>query len=295
LLACTPAPSDSGTNSGTGGSSSSNSGGSSGSGGNSSSGSGGSSSSTGGSPGSGGSSSSTGGSSGSGGSSSEGGSTGSGGSASGSGGSSGGTGGSGSTDAGGGGDTGGTPGGGSPAAALHNLVVSVPCPSPTTGGSCTVATNIRAYDKPIMIGGTAGTTYKVKLKVCAVYEGRPYSNCMMSPDSPRICINGTPGTGGYAPTYPTLGIKVDATKTYFLNAGNDYADKILKFDYTATFEMKGGSTINIISDGGNNGGIYTPFQGGAKYTCPDVPGQMAGMPFSGQFVHFQVVSVDPMN
>jgi hypothetical protein len=174
-------------------------------------------------------------------------------------------------------------------------VVKVPCPTPGgMGGSCTVATDVRAYDKPIMIGGTAGTTYKVKLKICAVYEGRPYTGCMMSTDSPRICINGMPGTGGFAPTYPTLGIKVDATKTYFLNAGTDYADKILKFDYTGTFEMKGGSTINIISDGGSNGGIYTPYQGGAKYTCPDVPGFTNGTPFLGQFIHFQVVSVDPM-
>jgi hypothetical protein len=194
-----------------------------------------------------------------------------------------------------GGGGGGGVSGGSPAAALDKLLIKVPCPAATTGGSCNIATNVRAYDKPFTIGGTPGTLYKVKLKICAVHEGRPYTMCTASPDSPRICINGMPGTGGFAPTYPTLALKVgDPARTYYLNSGNDYADKILKFDYTATFEMKGGTMVNFISDGGSNGGVYTAYQGGAKYTCPDAPAELV-QPYAGQFVWVQVVSVDPMN
>src|SRR5687767_12851755 len=162
---------------------------------------------TGGSKATGGSGGSTGGSggSGTGGSVSTGGS---GGSTGGSGGSTGGAGGDGGSTggAGGMGGSGGVAGGG-PAGAFHDLVVKVPCPTQMgTGKSCNIATEVRAYDKPVMIGGTAGTMYKVKLKVCAVYEGKPYTGCMTHPDSPKICINGTPGAGGFSPTYPTLGL-----------------------------------------------------------------------------------------
>jgi hypothetical protein len=142
------------------------------------------------------------------------------------------------------------------------------------------------------VGGAPVTLYKVKLRICAVYEGRPYLGCTAHPDSPRICVNGTPATGGFAPTYPTLGLAIGAT-TYYLNAGNDYADKVLKLDYTATFTIRGRDLVRFISDGGANGGIYTAYQGGANYTCPNVPG--ITQPFAGQFLHVQVVSTEPMN
>ena len=50
--------------------------------------------------------------------------------------------------------------------------------------------------------------------------------------------------------------------------------------------------VNLVSDGGSNGGVYTAFQGGAKYTCPDAPGLT--QPYAGQFAWIQVVSTDPM-
>ncbi len=299
-MACTPAVDDSPSSS-TGGSTGNNTGGSkaggTGGGSTSTGGTGGGSTSTG---GTGGGSTSTGGSPGSsggtgGGSTSTGGS---GGGAGGSGGAAGGTGGSTdgggtpSTDTGGGAGAGGGTGMG-PAAALHDYVIKVPCPTQGgTGKSCTIATDVRGFDKPVMIGGDAATTYKVKLKICAVYEARPYTGCTAHPESPKVCINGMPSTGGFAPTYPTLALK-SGDKTYYLNMESGYADKIFKFDYTATFEIKGGSMVNFISNGGSNGGVYTSFQGPGNPSCPNVPGVPAG--FLGQYMHVQVVSTDPMN
>jgi hypothetical protein len=68
------------------------------------------------------------------------------------------------------------------------------------------------------------------------------------------------------------------------------ADTIVKVDYMTTIDIKGGSMLNFISDGGSNGNIYTQRMK-ANLTCPDVPGVM--QPYSGQFMHFKVVSVDP--
>ena len=186
----------------------------------------------------------------------------------------------------------GAPNGNNPAAALHDLVITVPCANQSgTGKSCNLPADVRAFDKPYMIAGTAGTTYNVKLKVCAIFEAKPYNGCTDHPESPKICINGMPGAGGFAPTYPTLAIKA-GENTYYLNKEAGYADKIFKFDYTATFEMQGGSMINILSNGGSNGGIYTAYQGPGMPTCPNVPG-VEKQPYLGQFIHFQVVSAEP--
>ena len=290
---CTPAADD--NNTGNGGSTArgGSGGGSSARGGSG----GGSSSTTGGSSGSttgGSSGSTTGGSSGStnggagGGSGPVGGSGGSGrGGAGGAGGSAGGTGGS--RDGGATPTEGGMSSGG-PAAVLDNYVITVPCPAGAMGGSCNVGTDVRAFDKALKFGGDPAKTYKVTLKICALYETRPYTGCSAMPN-PRHCVNGTPGTGGFAATYPTLGLKVaEPMATHYLN-GMYQADTIVRIDYMTTIDIKGGSALNFISDGGSNGGIYTQRMKPAFMPCPDVPGVM--QPYSGQFAHFKVVSVDP--
>jgi hypothetical protein len=194
-----------------------------------------------------------------------------------------------------GGVTGDGGGGSGPAAALHNQVISVACPANTgaMATSCSIADNVRMFDKMFTIGGDPNVTYRVRLKICAVFEARPYSGCMTSPDSTRICINGMPVTTGFAPTYPTLAVKVtEPARTYFINSGTDFSDDIKKLDYTATFEMKGGTTVNIQSNGGQGMNVYTAYQMNRRHTCPNPPG-ITTQPYLGQFVHFQVESVDP--
>ena len=181
---------------------------------------------------------------------------------------------------------------GGPAGGFHDLVMKVPCAN-ATATQCGLPTNVRAFNKPIMIGGDPATTYKVKLKICAIFETRDYTACKPGSDNPRVCIDGTlVNTPSYKPTYPTLAIKVpDPARTYYLNAMWQ-SDTIVKIEYSSTFEMKGGQTVNVISDGGNNDGIYT---GRMKMvSCPNVPASAGIMqPFAGQFVHFQVESVTP--
>jgi hypothetical protein len=100
-------------------------------------------------------------------------------------------------------------------------------------------------------------------------------------------------TPSYQATYPTLAFKPDAQRTYYLN-GIWKSDDISKLDYSATFDVKGGSMVTIESDGGNNGGIYTAYQKARRYECPMPPG-IEMQPYLGQFLHVKVESVTPMN
>jgi hypothetical protein len=263
---------------GTGGAS--GKGGSGGSGMGGSSGSGGSPGGTGGS-GSGGSTTGTGGSTpGSGGS-------GSGGAPAGSGGSSG--------DAGGGSETGGSdmaPSAGGPAGAL-NFVFDVPCPAGTDrpAGNCLI-NDAAARQKNVvkMMGGDPATTYMVKLKFCGAVEARSYTGCKTSTENALVCVDGMPN--GATATYPTYSMAVsDPMATYFLNSRN-LRDDLFKLEYSATFAMKGGSTVTFNTNGGSNADVYTAKFMGHNFTCPGAP--MITQPFVGQFIWVSVESVTPM-
>ena len=65
----------------------------------------------------------------------------------------------------------------------------------------------------------------------------------------------------------------------------------MKIDYSATIDVKGGSTITYVTDGGTNLEVYTAKIMNHNYTCPVVPGLM--QPFAGQFIYTTVVSVTP--
>jgi hypothetical protein len=295
-LACSPASDN--NNGGSGGSSSGGSGGATGgrggSGGSTGGSTGGSSAGSGGSTaGSGGSGGSTGGAGGS-----TGGSGGSGGSTGGSGGSTGGTGG-GSGDAGkpegGGMEMGGGGSAGGPAAAL-NFVFDVPCPMGTVraAGNCAVGGSgendpLRVKTVTKTFGGNPATTYTVKLKICAVSEQRSFTGCMTSmAGSNFVCMDGA--IGGPA-TYPAVSMTVsEPMHKYYLNNGGT-RDDLRLMEYSATFEMKGGSTITFNTNGGSNSDVYTAKWRGHNYTCAGAPGIM--QPFEGQFFWFTVESVTP--
>lgn len=184
--------------------------------------------------------------------------------------------------------------GGSVAGALDNQVFTVNCPAGGTGTSCTISdANARKIDKTFTLGGDAATTYMVKLKFCGVFESRPYNTCMAQTGADkRLCVGGTPAsTPSNAPTYPTLGVKVtEPAQTYFVNSAWE-ADTVSQINFSWTIPMKGGTTVQVLSDGGSNGGVYTG-RLKAAYTCPDVPGVTT--PFNGQFLHVKVESVTPM-
>ena len=181
----------------------------------------------------------------------------------------------------GGGGTGG--GAGGPAAAL-NFVFDVPCRAP---GNCGVGANgendpLRVKTVTKMLGGNPATTYTVKLKICAVSEQRSFTGCMTSmAGSPFVCMDGA--IGGPA-TYPAVSMTVsEPMHKYYLNNGGTRDD--LRLEYSATFEMKGGSTITFNTNGGSNPDVYTAKWKGHNYTCAGAPGIM--QPFEGQFFWFQ--------
>lgn len=196
-------------------------------------------------------------------------------------------------------EVGGPPSAGGPAGALNDQVFRVDCPAGTgaTAKNCQIPDAMRMFKKSFTIGGSPATTYKVKLKICGVMESRQYTMCTASPDSGRICIDGKPATSppapSYIPTYPTLALVVtDPMRTYYLNSMWE-SDKISFLNYSATFEMKGGTTVSVESDGGRQTNVYTGYQNG-NYNCPAPPG-ITKQPHLGHFVHFKVESVDPMN
>jgi hypothetical protein len=180
----------------------------------------------------------------------------------------------------------------SPAAGLDRLLLKAPCPMPTMAGNCDNAdADARRKSETIRFGGDPATKYLVTLKLCGVVEGRRYMGCEMNSagEPSLVCINGTPLTNNA--TYPALSLVVgEPMRTYYLNNGW-IADDIIKLDYTARFEIQGGSSVTLETDGGNNTDTYTARRNRHDYTCPDVPDIM--QPFAGQFVYVTVQSVEP--
>jgi hypothetical protein len=216
---------------------------------------------------------------------------GSGGAASASGGSRGDTGGAadGNRDTGSVGETG-VDGGGGPAAALNGFLFQIPCPLATAGGNCNVPIAMRAKMTTLSFGGDPNVTYKVTLHFCGPIEMRPYSGCTAM-QAMYMCVDGVAATAGFNATYPTYGIRVaNPAKTYYLN-NRDLKDDLMKIDYSATIEVKGGSEVTYLTDGGSNDGIYTSKLMNHNFTCPGVPG--IPQPFAGQFIYTTVESVTP--
>jgi hypothetical protein len=195
-------------------------------------------------------------------------------------------------------DSGSAGSGGSVAAALHDQVITVACPGNPTGTpmECSFPVAQHKFDKPFTLGGDPAVTYKVTLRFCAVFEGMRYAGCMMdNAATPKVCLGGTRSNGGNDADYPNLGLKIgDPARTYYLNREQSFLDKVFKFDYSATFEMKGGTTVNFFSDGGGNAGHYTAYGSGGPHTCMPMPPGIMKQPFLGQFLHIQVMGTEPM-
>ena len=82
-------------------------------------------------------------------------------------------------------------------------------------------------------------------------------------------------------------------RTYYLNREQSFQDQVFKFDYTATFEMKGGTTVHFFSDGGGNEGHYTAYGDGGPHSCTPTPPGITKQPYLGQFLHIQVKGTQP--
>jgi hypothetical protein len=177
-----------------------------------------------------------------------------------------------------------------PAAALDKFLFAIPCPTATTAGSCNIPDAMRAKMTTLTFGGDPNITYKVTLHFCGPIEARPYMGCS-STQATYLCVDGTALTSGFNPTYPKYEIRVASpAHSYFLN-NRDLKDDLMKIDYSATIDVKGGSSITYVSDGGSNLEAFTSTIMNHNYMCPGVPG--ITQPFAGQFIYTTVVSVNP--
>jgi len=136
-------------------------------------------------------------------------------------------------------------------------------------------------------------TYRVRLHFCGPVEGRKYAGCARTtPASDSLlCVDGTPvpmSSGDqFVDTYPTYQMRVSApARSYFLNS-RDLRDTLMKIDYSADVEVRGGATV-VFSTTSRGEITFTSRQLQPPITCPDVPGLR--QPFSGQFIHVTVLS-----
>ena len=94
----------------------------------------------------------------------------------------------------------------------------------------------------------------------------------------------------FVDTYPTYEMKVSApAHSYFVNS-RDLRDTLMKIDYTATIDIRGGASITF-STTSREQITFTSRKLDPPVTCPDVPGLT--QPFNGQFIHVTVLAADP--
>jgi hypothetical protein len=180
---------------------------------------------------------------------------------------------------------------GSPAEILHNVVFAVSCPMGMTGDSCEIPDAQRnKTSDPILFGGDAATTYRVKLRFCGAVEPREYRNCQSLMGGGRFCPGGQPDSSGSdADTRPTYELKVSApARSYFLN-NHPLVATAIKIDYSAEIEVQGNATITLAT--ASRLPTTLTARSGGPHTCPYVP--RIEQPYAGQFIHVVVESVLP--
>ena len=127
-------------------------------------------------------------------------------------------------------------------------------------------------------GGDPNVTYKVRLKFCAVFEGRMMSGCQGTSENPNICLNGTlTNTPTYHPTYPTLAFKPDAMRAELDPYG-------IRVTTVAPGLMRTGSPLNAQFKG----------QHEAEYVWFKVASSIPGVTISAERAARQILNAHPM-
>jgi hypothetical protein len=172
---------------------------------------------------------------------------------------------------------------------LAGFVFTQPCSNPdSVGGSCNVASATR--EESVQMGGDPARVYRATLHFCGPVEGRRYTGCTSTQGGGLFCPDGVPeNLNAFDANYPSYQMQVsDPPRTYVLN-NRFAADTILKIDYDATIEIRGGATVTFRTTSANLG-QYTARRLDPPITCPGVPG--ITQPYAGQFVHVTVPIVE---
>jgi hypothetical protein len=203
-----------------------------------------------------------------------------------------------------GGAAGGTAGAGGQAApvaqALEGLRVDDPCAGTADTSDGAVCTHVKLTSsggfqaaKEVTVGGTAGTTYDVKLRIRGVVEPTniqggtrtdmgtiSYKN--MTWRKVPFTVGGTVKQADYE----QWRIRVASPQQdYFLNDYQNVGHYVFSLDYEVTIPIAGGSRVTLDCNDSNEREIVN-FE---KYAPTGVPGSMN----FGQFVQISVVSATP--
>lgn len=203
-----------------------------------------------------------------------------------------GAGGSAAGGAAGAGGVGGSAGLSAVAAAFDKFRLECPCVDPDHFGAdktdncdATPAVDRQTYMKPV--AGDANVVYDVKLHVRGNTEPNTYVKGALDANN-RFYVGGETSTPGYTAYMLTVS---DPPQVYFFNYNPSTSHIHFLIDYEVTIPMRGATMIKFEVNGGKSMPDGHGVSNREQLVVPGVP--PAPDPFNGQFVQFDVVSVQP--
>lgn len=179
--------------------------------------------------------------------------------------------------------TGGSGGNSTQTSQLNGFRVELPCiPVFYEPQSCETLPEVASQQHVLKFGGNPGTVYEVTLRVRGLVEPSSY---------PGGVVDGSFVVGG-APVPEshvlTLQLGVAAPKQdYFFNNHDYIGDEVYKIDYNAVVMIEGGSMLTFTAVDANADQPKNYHEYVVAGVAP------APLPFDGEFIQFNVVSVNP--
>lgn len=172
---------------------------------------------------------------------------------------------------------------GGPPGTLDGFRIELPCkPEFYEPQACETTAAVADQKHTLTFGGTPGTVYEVTLRVRGLVE---YGRYPGGTASGNFVEGGAPEPGTHQ---LVLQLSVAAPKRdYFFNNGTHSGDDVFKLDYMAKVKVEGGSTLTFRALDAN----MDQSKNYKNIVVEGIP--PAPMPFNGQFVQFNVVSVNP--
>jgi len=153
----------------------------------------------------------------------------------------------------------------------------------TDNCDATPAVDRQTYTKTV--AGDAGVVYDVKLHVRGNTEPNTYVKGALDANK-RFYVGGETSTPGYTAYMLTVS---DPPQVYFFNYNPSTSHIHFLIDYEVTIPMRGGTMVKFEVNGGKSVPDGHGVSNREQLVVPDVP--PAPAPFNGQFVQFDVVSV----
>lgn len=176
------------------------------------------------------------------------------------------------------------PGGGDggPAGSLNGLQWLLPLSDHTlaggTSGHCPANVTVSA-----LMGGGLGVPYQVELRFRGVVELKGYTGG--SNDGANFQTGGTPVVSNWNVYRLKITYPGDPDAVFYLNRGTDGVSSVFAIDYTKTFTIKGGSTIELFANAIDGAEIINGF----NLSIPGITSPP--QPYDGQFIQMNVLSV----